>query len=101
VVVSVFERSLRRRAEYYRQVFSTPAGKYVLGDLYKFTGCHEQSYVPNSLEETIFNEGMRRVMTRIERFLLMDAYNFKQISDSFEQQEAAFEAEDHDLSGGD
>lgn len=51
----------------YGQIFTTPNGKLVLNDLRKAYG-QRSSYVPNS-DATIFHEGQRDVLLRIEALI--------------------------------
>jgi len=61
----------RRRADY-RAVFTGPAGKRALADLYRFCGMGSPSFVPGRPDETAFNEGRRRVFLRIAAMLELD-----------------------------
>ena len=54
-----------RLAAAYRTCFGSPAGERVLHDLYGFCKVMNPSHVPGESHETAFNEGKRRVFTRI------------------------------------
>lgn len=79
------------RAQQYKNVFATPDGEYVLADLIKFTRAREQSFIHGSPDETAFNEGMRRVITRIERMTQMTPQDIKRIVDAFAAEDDSFE----------
>lgn len=74
-------RFKRDKADWYKNVFDSEAGRMVLADLIKFSGAHEQSYTPGDPTQTAFNEGMRRVVTRIERFVGMTPKEIQHIAE--------------------
>ena len=80
-----------RRSQRYKETFSTVSGKWVLGNLIGFAGARDQSFIPGKPDETAFREGMRRIITRIERMCEMTPYDMKKISDSYETEESRVE----------
>ena len=70
-------RFMVAKAQWYKNVFNSPDGEMVLADLIKFANAHDQSYTPGDPTQTAFNEGMRRVVTRIEKFVDMTPKEMK------------------------
>ena len=69
------------KSDWYKQTFDSDTGKMVLADLIAFTGAHDQSYTPGDPTQTAFNEGMRRVVTRIEKFTGMTPREIRHIAE--------------------
>ncbi len=78
------------KAQWYKTVFDSPDGQMVLADLIKFTNAHEQSFVPGAADETAFHEGMRRVITRIEKLTNMTPKEIQRISEVHRDAEARY-----------
>lgn len=78
------------KAQWYKNVFDSPDGEIVLADLIKFTNAHDQSYVPGNPDETAFREGMRRVITRIEKFIHMTPNQISRISEMHRETEERY-----------
>ncbi len=71
----------KAKSDWYKHVFESYQGKMVLADLIAFSGAHEQSYTPGDPTQTAFNEGMRRVVTRIEKFTGMTPKEIRHIAE--------------------
>lgn len=69
------------KSDWYKSVFESYQGKMVLADLIKFSNAHDQSYTPGDPTQTAFNEGMRRVVTRIEKFTGMTPKEIRHIAE--------------------
>lgn len=69
------------KAQWYKMVFESDQGQMVLADLIKFSNAHNQSYTPGDPTQTAFNEGMRRIVTRIEKFTGMTPRELKHIEE--------------------
>ena len=69
------------KAQWYKNVFDSYEGRMVLADLIKFSGAHDQSYTPGDPTQTAFNEGLRRVVTRIEKFVGMTPKEISHIAE--------------------
>jgi len=78
------------KAQWYKNVFDAPDGQMVLADLIKFANAHDQSYVAGSPDETAFREGMRRVVTRIEKFIHMTPKQIAHISEMHRETEERY-----------
>lgn len=83
-----FSESMKRmiqfrtaKADWYKHVFGSYQGQMVLADLIKFSGAKDQSYTPGDPTQTAFNEGMRRVVTRIEKFTGMTPKEIRHIAE--------------------
>ena len=75
------------KASWYRTVFTSPDGELVLADLIKFTHAHDQSHTPGDPLETAFNEGMRRVVTRIEKLAHMTPAEIRRLAEAHRRAE--------------
>lgn len=67
------------KSQLYKSVFGTPDGQLVLADLVRETGWDQQSFVEGCADTTAFNEGMRRVVTRIVKFTQMTPGDIKAV----------------------
>ncbi len=56
----------------YRQVFNTPAGLQVLGDLQNNGFIHTSTHVPGDPNGTAMNEGTRRIVLHIQNMLRVE-----------------------------
>ena len=74
-------RLKQEKADWYKQTFDSDIGKMVLADLIAFSGSNGQSYTPGDPTQTAFNEGMRRVVTRIEMFTGMTPKEIRHIAE--------------------
>lgn len=68
----------------YQQCFKTPAGEKVLQDLMLFCKYRDSSFVVGDPNQTAFNEGMRRVILRIIKFMEMTDDDINKIIKSTE-----------------
>ena len=78
------------KSQWYKDVFNSPDGQMVIADLIKFTNAHDQSYTPGDPTQTAFNEGMRRVITRIEKFVHMTPKEISRIAEMHRETEKRY-----------
>ena len=71
----------KAKSDWYKMTFGSEEGKMVLADLIAFSGAHGQSNMPGDPTQTAFNEGMRRVITRIEQFVEMTPKEMRHIAE--------------------
>ena len=73
-------RDILTRSNDYKKCFSTVEGKRVLQDLIQFCKYRDSSYVAGDPTGTAFNEGMRRVVLRMIKFLNMSEEDINHIT---------------------
>ena len=76
------------KAWFYREAFRTQEGQYVVADLIKTFGYWNPSHTPGDPYQTAFNEGQRRVISRIIKFSNMEPDDIERISKSLAEQES-------------
>ena len=79
-------RLMGRKSDLYKSVFRSPDGELVLADLIRETRWDQQSYVEGHPDTTAFNEGMRRVVTRIVRFVSMTPGDIKELVSRYDSE---------------
>jgi hypothetical protein len=86
--------ALGRKSPDYRAAFSTPSGRRVRADLYRFCGVMAPSHQPGDPLETAFNEGKRRVGLRIAAMMNDDPEAQRRLIAESLQSEETFHGND-------
>ena len=73
-------RDILTRSNDYKKCFASVEGKRVLQDLIQFCKYRDSSYVAGDPTGTAFNEGMRRVILRVIKFMNMTEDELNRIS---------------------
>ncbi len=73
------------KSNYYKELKkSNPiAFNVMLRDLIEFSGCERPSHVKGDAYETAYNEGMKRVVNRINNFLKYDEKAIKESKEAY------------------